>query len=75
MARKEVKDTYDYNNEFNKANYDRLSLMLPVGSKAILKDAAINEGIKVNALIKRAIERELERIGSKPLPDGKSQKQ
>lgn len=69
MARKEAKDTYDYNNDFNKNNYDRISLMLPKGSKAILKDVAASEGIKVNALIRRAIDRELERLAADPLPD------
>ena len=71
MARKEAKDTYNYNNDFNKNNYDRLSLMLPKGSKTILKDVAASESIKVNALIRRAIDRELERLGAEPLPDGK----
>ena len=69
MARKEVKDTYNYNNDFNKNNYDRISLMLPKGSKAILKDVAASEGIKVNALIRRAIDCELERLAADPLPD------
>jgi hypothetical protein len=69
VARKEAKDTYDYNNDFNKNNYDRISLMLPKGSKAILKDVAASEGIKVNALIRRAIDRELERLAADPLPD------
>lgn len=68
MARKEVKDTYNYNNDFNKTNYDRISLMLPKGSRDVLKEVAENEGIKVNALIRRAIERELERLGVDPLP-------
>ena len=71
MARKEAKETYDYNNVFNKNNYDRISLMLPKGSKTILKDAAASKGIKVNALIRQAIDRELDRIGAEPLPDGK----
>lgn len=72
MARKEVKNTYDYNNNFNKNNYDRISLMLPKGSKAVLKDVAANEGLKVNALIRRAIDRELDRLGVEPLPDKKA---
>lgn len=75
MAYKKTDKLIQYNNAYNKENYDRISFLIPKGGRDYLKDVAASEGIKVNALIKRAIERELERIGAEPLPDGKSEKQ
>ena len=60
-----------YNNQYNKDNYDRISLMLPKGSKKILSELTKERGEKMNTLIRRAIDRELDRLGAEPLPDSK----
>lgn len=50
-------DQIRYNNDFNKEHYDRISLMLPKGTKEKLKQEAAARGYKsVNALIVAAIE-------------------
>lgn len=55
---KEKFNQIKYNNEFNRANYDRISLMLPKGKKEELKQVAQDRGLKsVNALIIAAIEK------------------
>lgn len=61
-----------YNNQYNKDNYDRISLMLPKGSKKILSELTKKRGEKMNTLIRRAIDRELARLGAEPLPDKKA---
>lgn len=40
-----------YKNEFNRKNYDRLSVMLPKGSKQKLKKLADNRHMSVNKYI------------------------
>ena len=60
MARIDKKATYKYNNDLNRANYDRVSLMLPKGKKDIIKAAAAASNESVNAFINRAIDQLLE---------------
>ena len=56
MAYKKTDKLIEYNNKFNKENYDRVSLMLPKGKKDIIKDKAKENGESVNAFINRAID-------------------
>ena len=49
-------DEIAYKNEFTRQAYDRLSLVVPKGKKAILKAYAEKKGISVNALIVQSIE-------------------
>lgn len=49
-------DETAYKNEFARQTYDRLSLVVPKGKKAVLKAYAEKKGISVNALIAQAIE-------------------
>lgn len=49
-------DQTAYTNEFNRQSYDRISLMLPKGKRAMLKAYAEKNGISVNSLIVQAIE-------------------
>ncbi|MGN0488204.1 MAG: hypothetical protein ACI4HO_02950 [Ruminococcus sp.] len=60
MAYKKTDKLIEYNNKFNKENYDRVSLMLPKGKKDIIKDKAKENGESVNAFINRAIDLLLE---------------
>lgn len=49
-------DETAYKNEFTRQTYDRLSVVVPKGKKAVLKAYAEKNGISVNALITQAIE-------------------
>ncbi len=54
----------DYSKAVNECiarNYDRLSVLLPKGQKAVLKQHAQSMGMSVNALINRLVRQELSR--------------
>ena len=55
MAYKDKSQATRYNNEYNKQAYDRITIMLPKGSKARLKEYAIAHEISVNELIRREL--------------------
>ena len=59
MSYKKTDKLIKYNNDFNKNNYDRISLMLPKGKKDLIKSIASNNGESVNAFINRAIDTEI----------------
>jgi len=52
---KEKFDRISYQNNYNKKKYDRVTIMLPNGEHAKLKDIAKSEGMSVNAYIQTAI--------------------
>lgn len=52
-----------YQNEFNKANYDRVEVNMPKGKKAIVKEAARAAGQKVSEYINQAIDERMEKDG------------
>ena len=56
MAYKKTEKLIKYNNVFNKQAYDRISLMVSKGKKAVIKEKAIANGESVNAFINRAID-------------------
>lgn len=56
MAYKKTDKLIKYNNNFNKKNYDRISLMVPKGKKEIIQSAAQKSGKSVNAYINSAID-------------------
>lgn len=56
MDYREVKfNQVAYQNEYNKKNYDRITVMVPKGEHDKLKDIAKSEGMSVNAYIRTAI--------------------
>lgn len=61
MAYKDKQKTYDYNNKFNKENYDRINLCLPKNTKAKLKQVASRHNESVNAYINEAIRQRMEK--------------
>lgn len=63
MAYKKTDKLIKYNNQFNKENYDRISLMIQKGRKEQLQALAKANGESVNKLINRLIEAEIERMG------------
>ena len=46
-----------YHAEFDRANYDKVSLLLPKGKRQVLKDYAAKRGESVNRVIIDAIEK------------------
>ena len=60
MSYKKTDKLIKYNNEYNKQNYDRISLMLPKGKKALIQQAAKVQGISANQFINAQIDRQLD---------------
>ena len=58
MARPKKEDfnQIKYQNEFNKANYDRVEVNMAKGKKAIVKEAAAAAGQSVSEYINQAID-------------------
>ena len=50
-------------NKYVKANYDRINVTFPKGSKAIIQAHAEARGESVNGFIKRAVDETMERDG------------
>ena len=47
---------YDYNNQYNRDNYDRINIVVPKGQKAELQQVAERQGLSLNGLIKAALD-------------------
>lgn len=56
MAYKKTEKLIKYNNDFNRENYDRISLMVAKGKKEIIQAKAKENNESVNAFINRAID-------------------
>lgn len=56
MAYKKTEKLIKYNNDFNRENYDRISLMVAKGKKEIIQATAKENNESVNAFINRAID-------------------
>lgn len=56
-------DKIKYNNEYNKASYDRVSLMLKKGQKELLQSVSKSKGETLNTYIRKAIEDRLKKDG------------
>jgi len=63
-------DKIKYNNEYNKAAYDRVSLMLKRGQKEVLQSVAKSKGETLNTYIRKAIEDRLKRDGVESQEEG-----
>lgn len=57
--------------KYNAKAYERIELRVIKGRKEIISKVAEANNESTNALINRAIDRELERLGAEPLPDKK----
>lgn len=55
MAYKSKEKAFEYNNAYNIANYDRITIMPPKGTREKLKRIAAERGVSVNALILSAL--------------------
>ena len=49
-------DQIKYIQEFNKANYDKITLSVPKGTKQIWKEEAAKRGFSLTELVTRSIE-------------------
>lgn len=56
MAYKKTERLIKYNNNFNKDNYDRISLMVAKGKKEIIQAKAKENAESVNAFINKAVD-------------------
>lgn len=63
MAYKNKADAVKYNNEYNAKKYDRITIVVPKGSKEIIQTAAKENGESVNGFVIRLIGQELKRMG------------
>lgn len=57
----------EYKNKYAAENYDRVGLMLPKGTKDIIKSAAQKSGNSINSYIYAAISDKLTADGFKPV--------
>lgn len=60
-AKKEEFNQIRYQNEFNKANYDRVEVVVKKGEKAVIKELAKAAGQSVSEYINQAIKERMER--------------
>lgn len=60
-AKKEEFNQIRYQNEFNKANYDRVEVVVKKGEKAVIKEIAKAAGQSVSEYINQAIKERMER--------------
>lgn len=60
-AKKEEFNQIRYQNEFNKANYDRVEVVVKKGEKAVIKESAKAAGQSVSEYINQAIKERMER--------------
>ena len=65
MAFKDKAQAVRYNNEFIKAAYDRIGLLVPKGDKDAIAAHAATRGESVNNFIKRAITKTIARDNCK----------
>lgn len=59
QGKSEKFDQIEYQNEYNREKYDRISLMVPKGKRDIIKARAKANGQSVNEFINIAIEEKL----------------
>ena len=63
MAYKDKARMFEYGNQYNRENYDRVTVMLPKGDGAELKRIAAEMGVSVGEYIRGAIKEKRERGG------------
>ena len=51
MAYEKIK----YNNQYNKENYDRITILVPKGEKAEWKALAERKGLSLTEMVRRAV--------------------
>lgn len=49
-------DRVKYANEYNKENYDKVTIMIPKGDKEAWKSVAKAQGLSMSEMVRRAVE-------------------
>ena len=62
MAFKEKEKELSYIAQYQKDNYDRITVMAPKGTKEDVKRAADLKGVKMSTFVLECIQKELERM-------------
>lgn len=62
MAFKSKEKELSYIAQYQKDNYDRITVMAPKGTKEDIKKAAALKGMKISAFVLDAVQKELERM-------------
>ena len=62
MAFKDKEKELSYIAQYQKENYDRITVMAPRGTKEDIKNAAALKGMKISAFVLDAVQKELERM-------------
>lgn len=60
---KKTENINDYKANYNKLQYDRISVYIPKGTKEELKKITGNKGLSVNALINKLLQEYMEKNG------------
>ena len=60
-AKNEEFNQIKYQNEFKKANYDRVEILVKTGERAIIKEIAAAAGQNISEYINQAIKERMER--------------
>lgn len=61
-AKRKLEAQYNRQNEYNKKNYERVSLMLPAGEREKVRAAAESQNMSMNAYIIEAIKEKMKNI-------------
>lgn len=61
-VKKKLEERYNKQNDFNRENYDRVSVMFPKGFREKVKEQAKKEGKSLNAYITEAVKEKMNTI-------------
>lgn len=61
-AKRKLEAQYNRQNEYNRRNYERVSVMLPTGEREKVRAAAKAQGLSLNAYIIEAIQEKMKNI-------------
>lgn len=62
MAFKDKEKELSYIAQYQKVNYDRITVMAPKGTKEEIRKAAELKGMKISGFVLDAVQKELERM-------------
>lgn len=65
MAFKDKEKGFDYINNYQKENYDRITVMAAKGKKEEYKAAAKLKGVSLSAFVMECVDNEIERMKNK----------
>lgn len=61
-AKRKLEAQYSRQNEYNRKNYERVSVMLPAGEREKVREAAKEKNMSLNAYIIEAIQEKMKNI-------------